>query len=1106
MIHEAKVRDIKDIDSLITFLKEDLNWQLPEGDIADITFDWTGTELNLSEDNRKKLKGGCIRQLQNFRQDQPWGIFIVDFAADKILITPVRDMLRALVSKKRGQNPEHTSWDLPNLLFICLYGKDGFSFAHFKGDKPYGSPLTTFSWHPGDPIHTVCEYNLPALEYDDNWENDTWVIEWQKSFDVEAVNKLFYREIAELYYRLTGKNKHEQVLVFPPQDDRAEDKDYEEFAVRLIGRTIFCWFLKHKKSPPPFSLPLIPPEVLSLKAVNNNADYYHSVLEPLFFEVMNKEKAARLALNLHKSDIIPFLNGGLFESHPNDFYQGTPTYSLKIPDAWFVDFFTVLERYNFTIDENSSINIDVSVDPEMLGRVFENLLAEVVPETGETARKATGSYYTPRVIVDYMVEQSLQQYLLTKTALGEEKITALLTYGDDITGFTPTDRLAVVQALTEIKIIDPACGSGAFPIGILHRMLMALEKVDPKLELWQKQYLTGLDPMVRDTVKKNIRKSNWAYIRKLMIIRDCIYGVDIQPIAVEISKLRCFLSLVVDEIVTDEDDNRGIESLPNLEFKFVAANTLIGLPAKIERQGTLGVSEHIKTLKLLRDEYLRSSGNEKKEVEKKFRQTQKKLQEENEWLLTDKEAKLLAEWDPFSYQSSAWFAPEWMFGINDGFDIVIANPPYIQLQKDGGKLADLYKNSGYTTFKRTGDIYTLFYERGIGLLRNNGFLCLITSNKWMRAGYGKQLRETLVNYVLRIIIDFCELPVFAASTDPCIVLLVKTPTSNDSQLLVAVIKSESDLNRLSAAVFERGELMIQTKLKNQGWALEGVGGLNIIDKIQNKGITLEKYVNGKFYRGILTGLNEAFVIDEVSKNNLINEDAKSAGLIKPWLDGHDILRWYPDFDNKFLIEIPSSSNHRWPWTGIKKESEAESCFAGIYPAIFQYLYKFKTSLRDRDDQGQFWWELRSCSYWNAFDSPKIVFNETSKKLHAFVDEDGLRINKTGFIIVSKENEYLLGVMNSKLMDYYYRLLFPSWGDPWNEGRVQFRKDRMISLPIFSATSAQKAKITDHVKQIIAMTKLDTNADISKLERQIDELIYQVYGLTQDEIALIERKI
>ena len=137
----------------------------------------------------------------------------------------------------------------------------------------------------------------------------------------------------------------------------------------------------------------------------------------------------------------------MFESHPNDFYKGTPTYSLKVPDAWFVDFFTVLEKYNFTIDENSSINIDVSVDPEMLGRVFENLLAEVVPETGETARKATGSYYTPRVIVDYMVEQSLKQYLLTKTALGEEKITALLTYGEDITGFTAEDRLAVVQGV-----------------------------------------------------------------------------------------------------------------------------------------------------------------------------------------------------------------------------------------------------------------------------------------------------------------------------------------------------------------------------------------------------------------------------------------------------------------------------------------------------------------------------------------------------------------------------------------------------------------------------------------------------------------------------------
>ena len=676
MIAEQKVRQIKDIDSLLTFLREELNWQLPEAELGDISFEWTGTDLNLSDVISGKIKDGLIHQLQPFAGNQPWGIFVVDFNGERALTLPLREILRCLVAKKRGQRSEVPSWDLGNLLFICLYGKDGFTFAHFQGDKPFGSKLTAFSWHPGEPIHTLCQYNLPALEYDDTWMPETWLAQWQKAFDVEKVNKEFYKQIAALYYRLTGKEGHKRELVLPSVGNASGSENvYEEFAVRLIGRTIFCWFLKHKKSQPA-KIPLIPDDILSLRALHENPEYYGSVLEPLFFEVMNKPQSERRGKAcLAPTGTVPFLNGGLFEPHRDDFYEGKHTYGLKIPDAWFQDFFSLLERYNFTISESSSIDIDVSVDPEMLGRIFENLLAEVVPETGETARKATGSYYTPRVIVDYMVEQSLKQYLLTKTDLGEAKIDRLLTYGeniDDVRGvgaaprvrppqgrsqgiaptggpFTDADKTAVVKALNDIKIIDPACGSGAFPIGILHRMLMVMEKVDPKLEIWRRQFLNALDPMVRQTVEKNIKTENWAYIRKLMIIRDSIYGVDIQPIAVEIAKLRCFLSLIVDERIDDAADNRGVEPLPNLEFKFVAANSLIGLPPRVERQGTLGVSDKIKKLKDIRDRYLQSRGSEKLAVEGEFRGVQRQMQEENAWLLTSEEAKTLAEWDPFSY-------------------------------------------------------------------------------------------------------------------------------------------------------------------------------------------------------------------------------------------------------------------------------------------------------------------------------------------------------------------------------------------------------------------------------------------------------------------------
>ena len=1083
MIQEEKVHSIKDIDSLLTFLREELNWQLPEGDISDITFDWTGTELNLSESIHQKLKDGRIRQLQNFRTDQPWGIFVVDFDTDKFLVTPIRNMLRCLVSKKRGQSPEHTSWDLPNLLFICLYGEDGFTFAHFKGDKPFGSPLTTFSWHPGEPIRTVCEYNFPALEYDDNWTPDKWTSEWQKAFDVEKVNKLFYQEIAELYYRLTGKNKHTRELEFPSQGEKPEDKDYEEFAVRLIGRTIFCWFLKHKKSPPPHPVPLIPSEILSLQAVNNNPSYYHSVLEPLFFELMNKEKSARPPLMLTKSDTVPFLNGGLFESHPNDFYSGTPAYSLKVPDQWFIDFFTVLEKYNFTIDENSSINIDVSVDPEMLGRVFENLLAEVVPETGETARKATGSYYTPRVIVDYMVEQSLKQYLLTKTNLDEVKIYALLAYGEDVVSFTQQQKKAVIEALTEIKIIDPACGSGAFPMGILHRMLMAMAKVDPKLEIWRRQYLDGLDPMVRQTVEKNIRKSNWAYIRKLMIIRDAIYGVDIQPIAVEIAKLRCFLSLVVDEIVTDGESNRGIESLPNLEFKFVAANTLIGLPPKIERQGKFGISQHIKTLKLLRDEYLRSSGTGKKEIEKKFRQTQKKLQEENAWLLTDKEAILLAEWDPFSYHSSAWFDPEWMFGVNHGFDIVIGNPPYIQLQKESGKLADLYKNSGYKTFERTGDIYALFYERGINILTKQGHLCFITSNKWMRTGYGESLRDYFLTKNPILLIDLGP-GVFENATVDTNILIIQN-TQNKNRLLGLILTTEANDKDLTEYV-NSNAVKLPSMTKN-AWFIGNDAEQKLKEKIESKGKPLKDW-EVSIYRGVLTGLNEAFIIDTATKEQLCKEDPKSLEILKPILRGKDIKRYAYEWAGLWLIASGFDVN-------VPK----------LYPSIYQYLKQWEVQAKNRDDQGQNWWNLRACTYYSEFVKEKVVWKALSlEPAFCYGDRQYFNNDKAN-ILTSKNNDlkYLIGYLNSRLFQFSFSKIGVNMGHGF-EYKIQFIAEICVP-PVTSKNQHIVNKIEELVTQIIATKKQNSKASTSTLERKIDQLVYQLYELTPDEIVVVEGK-
>jgi len=450
----------------------------------------------------------------------------------------------------------------------------------------------------------------------------------------------------------------------------------------------------------------------------------------------------------------------------------------------------------------------------MLGRIFENLLAEVNPETGETARKATGSYYTPRVIVDYMVEQSLKKYLLTKTTITEEKVNRLLSYEDEVQDFTDDEKNAVVVALKEIDIIDPACGSGAFPMGILHRMLLALEKIDPKLEMWRKQYLSTYHPVMRKIIEDKLRKGNEQYIRKLTIIQDSIYGVDIQPIAVEIAKLRCFLSLVVDELVLDNEENRGIEPLPNLEFKFVAANTLIGLPSAAS-QSAFGITATVEKLKELRESYLRSFGAEKLQIEKEFRATQQKLFKENvEWALSDTLVKQLTEWDPFSYESCDWFDPEWMFGISGGFDVVIANPPYIK-EYVNRKAFDGLRDSSYYQGKM--DIWYLFACQGIDHLRNNGVLTFIAQNNWVTSYGASKLRNKVISDTkILVLLDFGDYKIFETSGIQTMVMIFRKDRGTDDykfdyrRVLGDSVNFEDILDLLNQKINSTNEYLMPT--------------------------------------------------------------------------------------------------------------------------------------------------------------------------------------------------------------------------------------------------------------------------------------------------------
>ena len=369
----------------------------------------------------------------------------------------------------------------------------------------------------------------------------------QFRFSVEAVNKDFYKEIAEHFYDLVGRYSEKKEVIKKPvlklPGKKTKIEDLQNYSVRLLGRVIFLWFLKQKMSNT--GKPLLPPDLLTIKD-SNYKNILHERVEPIFFEVLNKQIPQReSAFREGSYGQVPYLNGGLFhasDGEAGDFYSETLKKSeIDIPDSWFIALFKTLDTYNFTIDENLENDVDLSIDPEMLGRVFENLLAEINPETGQVARKSTGSYYTPRAIVNFMVDETLTEYLIAKTAIADEKIRAVITTTkhDDVEHpLSDLEKIKIIKAISELQVLDPACGSGAFPMGMLQKLLWVVTQVDPDGD----EYLESQD---MEGTEHWLTLSRLDYLRKRKIIRDVIFGTDIQSVAVEIAKLRCFLTLIV---------------------------------------------------------------------------------------------------------------------------------------------------------------------------------------------------------------------------------------------------------------------------------------------------------------------------------------------------------------------------------------------------------------------------------------------------------------------------------------------------------------------------------------------------------------------------------
>lgn len=520
---------------------------------------------------------------------------------------------------------------------------------------------------------------------------------------------------------------------------------------------------------------------------------------------------------LKEFDNIPFLNGGLFESLDKkikgreiriDCFSNHPKNEtrLKVPDYLFFTseeqetdlsaylengnhkkvrgLFTILNSYNFTVEENTPLDQEVALDPELLGKVFENLLASYNPDTATTARKATGSYYTPREIVDYMVTESLVMNLAG--TLGDEpatieKLKKLFSYSEDNNPFNAEETERIISSIEKIKILDPACGSGAFPMSILHSLVLALHKLDPENQKWKTNLLEKVPVALKEEVENSLKNKSLDYIRKLGLIENCIFGVDIQEIAIQISKLRFFISLLIEQEVDDNKPNRDIRALPNLETKFVAANSLINLETDADKSNLQIKSPEVEALEeklfAIREKiFYTNSRNAKLQLEKELTiiRERLKLQLEKEGFPNDKSEKITS-WDPFDQNTHAdWFDPEWMFGIKNGFDIVIGNPPYVSTKSSD----ENYKKRLKNFYGFADDFYSHFIFKGIEILKDNGILAFITSKTYWTIQTKKNLRELLLKNKILEIYDTGN-PFDAPMVDTAIIIVQKKNEDNN---------------------------------------------------------------------------------------------------------------------------------------------------------------------------------------------------------------------------------------------------------------------------------------------------------------------------------------
>lgn len=812
--------------------------------------------------------------------------------------------------------------------------------------------------------------------------------------------------------------------------------------------------------------------------------------------------------------------------------------------------FEFLNAYDFASEDTANIVVTTKKDvinASVLGLIFEKINGY-----------KDGSFFTPGFITEYMCRESLRRAVAQKFQTHEASIESF----EDVKSyvhkyFKKDDLLRFNQTINSLKICDPAVGSGHFLVSALNELLTIKSELGILLDA-DGQPLEYLVKIENDTLIVTHRTSNepFNYLldkegipppalqkvqhalfhEKQTLIEGSLFGVDINPKSVMICRLRLWIELLKHAYYKAPEKKGAapeLQTLPNIDINIKNGNSLVS------RFKTDFKITDFKNTKI-RESFLRKfkqysvdvfaykeckERSEKESIRKRLSEFQdfinelfkldlpeykeiKKLEEEmgqtgqrfdfasKDKTFEDKVTKLQEKiekakeilHDKLKIYQNAF---EWRFDfpevLNDngdyiGFDVVIGNPPYIR-QEELGKGKEYLKGS-YDVYSGTADILVYFFELAIKILRPEGYLNFITSNKFMKANYGKNTRQYLYKQKIEKIIDFGELPVFdEASTFPAVFLIAKS--EGEKSIHFAQVKS-LEFESLNLLVDSIGQILPKSSFDNDSWSLTDGVSNSIMVKMRDHGITLGKYVNDEIYWGIKTGLNKAFVIDESKRKELIALDKKSKEIIFPFVVGDDVRKFQIRDEHRYIILTKIGVD-------IKR-----------YPAIYSHLSVFQKELEKRFDKGNHWWELRACAYYDKFDLPKIVYPEISKESRFTFAPDSLIFNNKAFFI-PLDDKFLLGYLNSKLAWFYLKKICSVLGDPDKGGRLELRTVHIETLPVPETKPNSRGEISKVVDKILSLKKKDPATDTSDLEAEIDQLVYKLYNLTEEEIKIVEGK-